>query len=165
MEMGKTPCKMMYFCLRTPITRSTCMRTSTSSLFQSTWTFYSCFFPQVNGEIFTSARAMCAQSLHVNPLVTSPGSRFSTVLHVVNYHNSIAARRSSSDCKWNSNFIIRVYSSSFHENYNDTSIHSTALILGYDRWTCLFFILMCQETVAGEVIGGVLIKKVKSDFN
>ena len=49
MEMGKRSCKI---CLRTPITCSTYMHTSDSSLLQSTWTFSSCFFPRVNGGLF-----------------------------------------------------------------------------------------------------------------
>lgn len=66
--IGSVPCKIVNFCLRTPITRSTCIRTSDSSRLQSTSTFSSCFLPFVKGGIFTSAIAILAYSSTVNPL-------------------------------------------------------------------------------------------------
>lgn len=73
--MGIVPFKLVNFCFRTPITRSTNIQTRDNSLLQSTSTFSSCFFPLMNGGCLTSAKAMPVYSSHVKPLsarITSP---------------------------------------------------------------------------------------------
>ena len=54
--IGRIDCKIVYFCLRTPMTLSTCIRTSESWRARSTSSQESCFFPFVKGGTLISAQ-------------------------------------------------------------------------------------------------------------
>ena len=73
------PSKMVYFCLKTPITHSICIRTDESWEEVSTSNWLSCFFPLVKGCNLTWAQYMPVLSSMVKPLsanIRSPGSRW-----------------------------------------------------------------------------------------
>ena len=76
MLIGNVCSKIVYFCLRKPITLSTWIRTRESWRAKSTSIFFNCFLPFVKGGTFTSAQYKPTVSCIVKPRsarIWSPG--------------------------------------------------------------------------------------------